>query len=141
MGADKNSSSKNSAYIPKSLSALKPHTCQDHVVTGVLLTLGASHTSKHDTREHEMQRKPQQANCQTEGGQIVLRRRSDRGRAVRLGSRGGLTSLDRELNKKIQKQEQMKSKRDEILTGDLCGHNQLVLKRSSQKSKLEPGAV
>ena len=130
----------NSAYIPKSLPAPKPCTCQDHVVTGVLLTLGASHTSKHDTREHEMQRKPQQANCQTEGSQIVLQRQSDSG-AVRPGSRGGLTSLDREHNEKIQKLEQTESKRDEILIKDLCGHNQLVPKRSSLKSKLEPGVV
>ena len=62
-------------------------------------------------------------------------------RVVRLGSRGGLTSLDRELKKKIQKLEQIESKRDEILLKDLCGHNQLVPKRSCQKSKLEPGVV
>ena len=42
----KNSSSKNSAYIPKSLSKVSYTPCQDHVATDLLLTLGTKQQLK-----------------------------------------------------------------------------------------------
>jgi hypothetical protein len=53
MGADKNSSRRRCllqqdehGLNPKSPSPLTSHVCQDHITTGVLLILGANHTSK-----------------------------------------------------------------------------------------------
>ena len=55
MGADKNFFSNNPALIPNSLSDLATQSCQDHVATVKLLTLGTRSQQRNSNQSNRTQ--------------------------------------------------------------------------------------
>jgi hypothetical protein len=70
MGADKNSSQELGLY-PKSLLKNLAHTCQDHVVTTDLLTLGTSYIKLRNKAEASTKRTKRKASAKQTAAENV----------------------------------------------------------------------